>query len=117
MSFATKFNKGSKFDIDTSDMEFRSLAELKAEFDETTTYPLKGIYINSKSKFGAHPVFITDKYLVDVPSHMIDTVNDVLADQTAIDDIKAGKVGFKIYSYTSQTYNRECLNVEFVDVE
>lgn len=115
MSFANKFNKGQKiFDIDIKDFEFKKLSELK----KGTKYKIDGLYLNTKSRFGTHPVAIIKdkKTLVDFPPHMTETVNEILTDVTAIEDIKSGKVGFEIEEYVAKDYNKTCYGCNFVDL-
>lgn len=118
MSFASKHNKGSKFNIDTEGWsEYRDLKSLYKEFDAETVYPLHGFYINRKSQFGLAPVIISDGYFVNCPAHMLEEVNSILADAEDIAAINAGKVGFKIRTYQAKNYkNKTCYSVEFVDM-
>lgn len=118
MSFANKYNKnGRVFSIDTEGWtDYVGLSDLY-EKDKEAVYPVHGFYINRKSKFGPRPTLISDGYFVNLPSHMLDDVVDIMGDPEAVADIEAGKVGFKVRTYTSKTYNKECFGVEFVDVE
>lgn len=115
--FANKFNKARKFDVDTSHFHYESLADLFTNNGKDKVYPLTAIYINTKSKYGNAPVFATDSYFVNAPSHMLDTAREILADDEAIAAINNGEVGFTIYPYTAEKFNRECFGVNFVDIE
>ena len=117
MSFASKFNKTVKFDVNTEGFEYESLNDLYNNNGADTIYPLRAIYINTKSKFGDYPIFATDVCFVNAPEHMLENAKEILADKEAVQMIKDNKVGFKIYSYTSTKYNRECFGIEFIDVE
>lgn len=117
MSFALKFNKGKKFNIDTEGFEFVDRGELFDKDGEGMVYPLTAIFINKKSKYGDHPVFATNKFFVDAPGHMMETVNDILADADAISCINEGKVGFTLYEYTTIGYDDSFIGIRFVDVE
>ena len=116
MSFANRFNKGKKFDFNTEGLEFTSLADLYNANGEKTEYTLKAIFINTKSKFGDTPVFATDKFLVNAPSHLLDTVNEILSDADAIKAINDNKVGFTIYPYKSEKFNVDTFGIKFVDL-
>ena len=116
-SFAAKYNRGRLFDIDTTNFEFVSLNELFEKNGAETVYPIKALYINTKSKFGANPVIATDKCFVDLPSFMTDTVREILADHDAVDFINEGGVGFTIYSYEQKKYARTCYAINFVDLK
>lgn len=117
MSFATKFNKGRKFEINTEGFEFASRADLIKRDGEGAVYPLTAIYINTKSKYGSHPVFATDKFFVDAPNHMLEIAEDILLDAEAISQINDGKVGFALYTFKSDKYNVESIGIKFVDME
>lgn len=114
--FTNKYNKGGKFNIDTTGFKYVSLEKLYRAHGEETVYPLAAVYINKKSSYGEAPVFVTHECFVNVPSHMLDTVKDILADEEAIEDINNGRVGFTIYTYHSDRYNRDCYGVNFADM-
>lgn len=114
--FASKFNKGRKFNVDTSSFNYESLADMFNNDGAGVVYPLTAIYINRKGKFGDSPVLATDKCFVNAPSHMLDTARDILADDEAIAAINNGEVGFVIYPYHAEKFNRECFGINFVDL-
>lgn len=116
MAFASRFNKSRKFDVDTSNFEYMSLAELYYTHGEEMVYPLTAIYINTKSMYGNAPVFATDDCFVNAPSHMLDTAKEILADEEAVADINSGKVGFEIYPYKAEKFNRDCFGINFIDM-
>lgn len=116
-SFASRFNKSRKFDIDTTNFQYASLCDLFNQNGAEFVYPVRAIYINTKGKYADAPVIATDDCFVNCPSHMTETAREILADDEAIADINAGKVGFQIYGYTASKYHKDCFGVEFVDVE
>ena len=118
MKFSEKYNKkASVFDVETKDFAFATLSELYS-ICKDTVYVLDGLYINDGGKYDAHPVAVLsdERLLVDLPSHMTDTVKDVLKDAESIDLIKKGCVGFKIRQYTAKKYSKTCYSVEWVDL-
>lgn len=117
MSFANRFNKGKKFDFNTEGLEFTSLADLYNGNGEDKVYTLKAIFINTKSKFGDTPVFASDSFLVNAPSHLLDTVKEILADADAVASINDNKVGFTIYPYKSEKFNVDTFGIKFVDLK
>ena len=117
MSFANRFNKGKKFNFNTEGLEFTSLADLYNANGENKEYILKAIFINTKSKFGDTPVFASDKFLVNAPSHLLDTVNEILSDASAIASINNDEVGFTIYPYKSEKFNVDTFGIKFVDLK
>lgn len=116
-SFAKRFNKGARFNFDSQGLGYRTLAELYSEDGPDVVHMLHAIYINTKGKFADNPVFGTDGALVNIPAHMTDVCREIITDEDAIDDINAGRVGFTVYQYESEKFNRVCYGVNFVDVE
>lgn len=117
MGFASKFNRNRKFTADTSGFQYAAMADLYNNNGKDFVYPLRAIYVNTKSKFGDAPVFATDTCFVNGPAYMLDTVRDILADDEAVDAINAGKVGFTIYPYVNDRFKRDCFGINFVDIE
>lgn len=118
MKFSEKYNKGSRvFDIETKDFVFAKLEELHSS-NKDEVHVLDGLYINDGGKFEPHPVAILadERLLVDLPSHMTDTVREVLKDEESIYLIKKGFVGFKVRQYTDKKYGKTCYSVEWVDL-
>lgn len=114
MSFASKFNKGVSFDIDTKGFTYVKLSDLHSE-DPKAVHKIDGLFIN-KGKLETQPVFINadKKQLVNIPSHLTETAREILADNDAVNDIKNGKVGFTIYTYES--HGKTCYGVKFADL-
>lgn len=118
MKFSEKYNKGNRiFDVDTKDFIFVKLEDLFA-IDKDKTYKVDGLYINDGGLFKPHPVVVVSEsgLLVDLPSHMTDTVKEVLNDSESINLIKKGCVGFTVRQYTDKTYGKTCYSVEWVDL-
>lgn len=113
-NFAKKYNRERIFPIDTNGFEYYSLSDLAEEFPEEQIYVVRGIYINSKSQFGAAPVIALDDRYVNFPQHTMSVVEDILNDNNAIAAINEGHVGFTLYKYNS--HNRVCYGVTWVDI-
>lgn len=114
--FTDKFNKGKKFNIDTTGFEYITLENLYCTHGAEMIYPLTAIYINRKGIYGDAPVFATNDCLVNIPSHMLEIAEEILSDEEAIEDINNNNIGFTIYTYHSDTYNLDCYGVNFVDM-
>lgn len=112
-TFSSKFNKVG-FGVNTTGFKYVKLADLYSEGADTV-HVLNGIFINS-SPLGVAPVFIESdkKRMVNIPSHMAATCQDILADTEAVNAIKDGKVGYKVYTY--ETKGKTCFSVTFVDL-
>lgn len=115
-SFANKHNsKANLFTFQLPEsFEFKTLKELFTVNGEKQVYKVNLIYVNKKGKFGSQPVIATDSELVNFPSHMTPTIEDIFEDAESISLINNGHVGFKIYTYE----NDYGLNygVEWVDI-
>ena len=116
-SFAQRHNKQRVFDIDTTGFEYFKLSDLYKQNGAGFQYPIKGFYINTMSKFGDAPVIATDKFFVNLPANMLDEIQNILSDDSDIETIRAGKVGFIIREYTNKKYNRVCYSIKFIDIE
>lgn len=81
---------------------------------EKTVHAINGLYVH-KSPLGDSPVVIDEanKTLVNLPSHLGETVREILQDPEAVETIKAGKVGYSIYEYDS--HGKKCYSITFVD--
>lgn len=116
-SFATKFNK-TTFGIDTTDFKYTKLADIftsESEGGKDVIHKINGLYVH-KSQLGDSPVIIDveNKRLVNLPSHLAVTVREILADDEAVETIKAGKVGYNIYEY--ELHGKKCYSILFVDL-
>lgn len=118
MSFAEKYNKvNTIFDIDINDFDFMD----GYEFIETygsRTMPIDGLYINKKGLYNDHPVaiIVDERKLLDLPSHMTETVKEILSDEESINLIKKGMVGVKAHKYTDTKYHKDCVGFDWCDL-
>lgn len=116
MKFAQQYNK-TNFDVDTKDFTFEKLENLYKK-DANKVHNLNGLFLN-QSQFGKQGVAIVEdeKILVDLPLHFANTVEMILVDSDGIEQIKARKVGFKVYEYESKNRkNKKCYSIKFVDL-
>ena len=118
MGFAEKYNKfNTIFDIDIKDFEFMDGHEFIAKYGGNVV-KIDGLYINKKGMYNDHPVAIIadEKALLDLPSHMTDTVNEILQDSESINLIKKGLVGVKAHEYVDNVYHKHCVGYEWCDL-
>ena len=100
MSILNKYNKSVKlfnYEIGENPI-YKTLKELY-ESDKEKVYVIKALYINTKSRYGEAPVIATEDFLVNAPSHLVETVKQMRNDFELIDFINQDKIGFKIYEY------------------
>lgn len=121
MSFATKHNKGGiDWGIDSIEsFRFMKPEEAFKANGADYAYCLNGMYINKKSNYGEHGVLIdcAHELLIDAPAHLNEEIKNILKDVEDVADIKAGKVGFQIYTYTDDKYKKECYGIRWIDLQ
>ena len=113
-SFSKRYNKERLFNIDTTGYEYKSLEEIYN--NEQEVFAVNGIYINEKSLYDPAPVIASNGYYVNLPSHMLAECREILNDGQAIIAINRGTVGFSIYKYHNNRFNRDCYSIKWVDV-
>lgn len=118
MSFAARHNRGTRFDISIEGYTYKKPSEMVEESGLEKVYQIAGLFINTKGKFGEHPVAIVpdEKALVDLPAHMTDDVRAILESEEDCDAIRDGLVGIRFEIYKSKTYNRDCVGVRWIDL-
>ena len=111
MSFAEKYNKvNTIFDIDIKDFNFMDGYDFIAKYGNNIV-KIDGLYINKKGIYNDHPVaiLVDEKKLLDLPSHMTETVKEILSDAESINLIKKGMVGIKAHTYIDTKYHKDCV--------
>ena len=103
-------NNGRKWKVDGKDFPFKKLKEI----GEGNSFTILGIYINKKGKYDAHPVAISSDVKVDLPSHLTEKVEKILASDEMCEAIEAGKCGAEVYKYVAQ--GKECYSINFKDL-
>lgn len=114
MRIADKFNKKS-FGIDTKGFKYIKLADIYNGELPDEKHRIDGIYIHP-SKLGESGVLVdvSNKWLVNVPSHLNETLKAILADADAVEAIISGHFGYTIYPYESRL--KTCYSVHFIDL-
>ena len=118
MGFAEKYNKvNTIFDIDIKDFEFMDGYGFFEKYVDDVV-KIDGLKKKKKGLFKDHPVAIieSEKILLDLPSHMTDTVNEVLRDAESINLIKKGLVGIKAHEYVDSKYHKRCIGFDWCDL-
>ena len=72
MAFANKYNKGNPtFKVKLHEPAYTTLADLHNENGNDHVYPIAGLYINTKGKYGPQGMIaINDSLMVNLPSHL-----------------------------------------------
>lgn len=112
----SKFNNTNVFGIDTSNYKYTNLNTLY-DTDPNANHKVLGLFVNTKGKYGAEPnAIIENNLIVNLPRHLLETVNELLDDNRYIDYIKSGHVGFSIYQYHSNKYDKDAYSVTWLDL-
>lgn len=115
MSILDKYNKGNPFDFEApEDFQFMKPKDIFEDKNENNKRPLKALFINTKSKFGASPVAVTTSELVNLPNHMADDVSEMMKDEEVLEMINNDKVMIEIYTYEN-SYGT-CYGVKFEEI-
>ena len=123
MSIGKKYNHNTDVFIFKGEKDFKyySLKELYKENGPDQVYTFLSLFINSKSRYGKQPLAVTPKYYVNLPEHLLEDVQDMISDSEAVEQINAGKAGFKIRSYTDRkggtSYSVEWMDIEAKDIK
>lgn len=99
------------WEYDTTDFEFVNRKDMR--HDDGHIYNVHGFFFHNKSKFGESGVVILDKAYVDLPAHMNDGIKNLLTIPKFIEDVKADKIGLKVYRYDTET-RKNCVGFEIV---
>lgn len=104
MSFASRYSKVQpKFNIRITKPSYTNLQALLTEYGSGYVFPICGIYINTKGKYGPQAcIAISESVLVNLPAHLLETCTEMREDPEAIEEINNGQAGFKVYQYESK---------------
>lgn len=118
MGIANKYNKTKVFTFTIpQEYTYCTLHDLYTKNGKNKVYPCKALYINKKSRFGDAPIVAIDEFLVNLPSHLLGTVQDMMNDEELVDAVNEGKFGFTIYTYENKNSRNEiCYSVNWVDM-
>lgn len=107
-------NGGAKFEYDNEkERDYIKLGEL----DMSKTYPIEALFINTKGKFGDQGVIISGDYIVNLPNHLIEMIEDMRKDEEMVDAINQRLFDFEIYEFESKKYNRKSHSINLVPSE
>lgn len=106
MTFAKKHNKGTGSVFTFRQEEGVSYYKLKEMFekgftDEKNAFQIVGFFVNRGGRYGDSCSAICKGFNVNLPSHMLHTVEDIMRDQEDIDAVNAGSVWAYVYEYTN----------------
>lgn len=110
-----KFNRGLRFNpINTEGYEYMKLEELYKEYGEEKEYPIRALYVN-ETKYGESAVATTDGFFINLPSHTVNDVKEIIADDELVQMINDGRVSISIYEYYSSKYNGTFYGIKWIE--
>ena len=113
MDFTTLNTHYSTFTNLQKDLPFKKLDEIELG----KVYTVNAILI-SNSKFGERPfVSLKEGMNVDLPKGQTDICKAICRNADAVKDINDGKCGIKFGKYYSNKFDRECMSVEWVNID
>ena len=96
----TKFNKGDMlFTNNERYDEFKTLKELYEENGKERRYLITGLY-TYKSVYGDGCFAKSEGFNISLPSHMVETVEEIRKDKESVEQINNGEVFIEIYTYS-----------------
>ena len=113
MDFTTLNTNHSTFTNLQKDLPFKKIDEIELG----KVYTVNAILF-SKSKFGERAfVSLKEGMNVDLPKGQNDVCHSICRNADAVKDINDGKCGIKFDQYYSKKFGRECMSVEWVNIE
>ena len=113
MDFSTLNTHHSTFTNLQKDLPFKKLDEIELGKVHTVN-----AIIIAKSKFGERPfVSLKEGFNVDLPKGQLDVCKVICGNADAVKDINDGKCGIKFGKYYSNKFSRECMSVEWVNID
>ena len=112
----TKFNKNNftkiEWNVNTEGFTFKKLTDFYN--NGVKKIQVFGFFFTKSEKFGLQPVAITKDCLVNLPTHLRDTISEMLKNEEAVNAIKHGECTLLIRQYNSK-YGKICYEVSFED--
>lgn len=107
-------NGGAKFEYDNEkERDYIKLGEL----DMRKQYPIEALFINTKGKFGDQGVIISGDYIVNLPQHLTEMIEEIRQDSEMVEAINDRLFDFEIYEFESKKYNRFSYGINLVPSE
>lgn len=101
MSFASEYG-GSGFLFNwhmPKGYPYRKLEDLANDYGTEVIWPIKALYYNPTNRYGASAAIATAGCIVNVPTHKVEVIRNLMNSPGAVAYINAGSAGFKIRVY------------------
>lgn len=112
-------NRGKLFVIDTTGFEYKPLSELFDQKNPDKVFPVYGAYVgkfySKREKKEVENCFVASEgYHISLPSHLLETVKEILTDDEAINQMNSSSAGLVIRPYEKD--GETFYSADFVDV-
>ena len=112
----TNFNNNTFKKIEwtkkTDGFSFKKIKDLYSE--GVRTVKVYGFFFTKSENFGLQPNAILNDCLLNLPTHLRDTISKMLASDDCVNAIRRGECSIKFREYMSK-YNKMCYAVDFID--
>lgn len=95
--------------------EYHNLKDLYQENGADKVYKVLGLFVN-ENKFGEQGSAVLDDIQVNLPKHLVPSIKEIRGNESLINDINDGKVGFQIYEYKPRNYDKIAYSVRWVEI-
>ena len=112
----TKYNKETfKKAFENVNLEGKQRVTLAEIFAKRGATPkvFEAILLSNKGKYGMSALIVMNDCTAWLPTHMTETVKEILRDDETVEDIKAGKCAISVREYEKE--GRVLYSVDFVD--
>lgn len=118
-NYANKYNKTAAhytYNFPSKPV-YKKLEDLYDPKDPEKLHMVYGLYINRSGKYGDQAIATTDAdVIINLPSHLLDTVQQMREDDELTDAINHDKVALKIRPYTVKGKRGTFYTVEWCDL-
>lgn len=113
MGVAAKYNKAGRWSTPLP----TSLTYVKLK-DVEGVHFVRGIYFSTKSKYGKSVSIYDGEVMINLPSHMVETCEEMVDDSDVITAVNGGKLGIEPYPYELESYpGQTFIGARWVDLE
>lgn len=114
MSVLNKYNNNvNRFDfVQAKNVEYKKLSDLYE--DNVKQLKINSLFINTKGKFGESPVATADGFNINLPTHLLETVKEMIQDEDVIELANQGNLGIEIYQYETKKWGKN-YSSNFID--
>lgn len=116
MSVLKKYNSNNvkRFDFEQEkNVEYKKLSDLYNQ--NIREIKINSLFINTKGKFGDSPVATADGFNINLPSHLLETVKEMIEDEEIVALANKGELGIEIYQYDSKKWGKN-YSTNFIEI-